>query len=58
MEDADILRVQARIARVTLTAHGAELTLSTDLDDDVYILAQAAGRDCAVAIQLSPEPVA
>ena len=55
MEDSDILRVQARIARVSLTAHGAELLLATDLDDDVYILAQAAGRECAVAIQLSAE---
>lgn len=58
MEDeSPILRVQARIARVTLTAHGAEVLLSTDVDDDMYVLVRAVGRECAVALQLAPDPV-
>ena len=56
MDDEDILRLQARIVRVSLHPNHAELVLSAELDDDVLIIAQAAGRECALALQLVPAP--
>ena len=54
MDEDEILRVHARIKTVTLTSSFAELVLSVDPDDDLLAIAQAAGRECAIALQLAP----
>jgi hypothetical protein len=56
--DEDILRVQAVVSRVILHADHAELVLSAELDDDVMIIAQSVGRECALALQLAPAAAA
>lgn len=61
-DDEQILRLQARVERVTLHPRRAELVLTVPLAgrlaDDALILAWAAGRDCAIALQLAPVPAA
>jgi len=58
MEEATVQLVQARLERVTVNAVRAELIFTAELSDDVFALAQAVGRECALAVQLVPEPVA